>query len=122
MYKFICDDACMPPSGSNYPPYYGAKLNNPCMDCMDNKCDQSIKYILNNNKDMISLISAGYKNKELKNFEKIFQRSYFNSYRGKTVNLPMRAEFNIDNKVDDEGKLEKLVAKFGGLKIQMEKK
>ena len=111
MYKFTCDDACMPPTGSKYPPYYGAKLTNPCMTCMDNKCDQSIKYILNNNKDMISLISAGYKNIELKNFEKIFQRSYFNSYRGKTVNLPMRAEFKIDNKVDDEGKLEKLVAK-----------
>ena len=110
MYKFICDEACLPPSGSKYPPYYGAKLTNPCMDCVDKKCDQSIRYILDKNSDMISLISAGYKNIELKNFEKLFQRSYFNSYRGKTVNLPMRAVFNINSNVDNEDKLNKLIS------------
>tara|TARA_B100002052_G_scaffold65368_1_gene58616 strand:+ start:12795 stop:14060 length:1266 start_codon:yes stop_codon:yes gene_type:complete len=110
MYKFICDEACLPPSGSKYPPYYGAKLANPCMDCVDKKCDQSIKYVLDKNSDMINLISAGYLNRELKNFEKLFQRSYFNSYRGKTVNLPMRAVFNIDSNVDNEDKLNKLIS------------
>tara|TARA_Y100000768_G_scaffold348427_1_gene297342 strand:+ start:660 stop:1925 length:1266 start_codon:yes stop_codon:yes gene_type:complete len=116
MYKFICDEACLPPSDSNYPPYYGAKLTNPCMDCVDEKCDQSIKYILDKNSEMISLISAGYKNRELKNFENLFQRSYFNSYRGKTVNLPMRAEFNIDTKVDNEDKLNRLISDVWAIK------
>ena len=75
------------------------------------KCDQSIKYVLDKNSDMINLISAGYLNRELKNFEKLFQRSYFNSYRGKTVNLPMRAVFNInDSNVDNEDKLNKLIS------------
>ena len=109
MYKFICDDSCSPPKQSKYPPYYGARISNPCMDCMNNQCDQGIKYILSNNGDMISLASPRYKDSELRNFEKLFEKSYFSSYRGKTVTLPMRAEFHLEREINDNNKLNKLI-------------
>ncbi len=109
MYKFTCDDACLPPKGSTYLPYYGSARSNPCMECVNESCDKSVNYILDKNRDMISLLSKGYKKTELKNFEKIFQKSYFNSYRGKRVNLPMRAEFLISDKIDNDRKLDKLI-------------
>ena len=110
MYKFVCDEECIPPEDSQYLPYYGAKVSNPCMDCMDDKCDQVISSILADNGNLINLVLARYKSVELKNFENLFNKSYFNSYRGKSVILPMRAEFALKDKIDSKNKLNKLIS------------
>ena len=116
MYKFTCDDSCVAPKNSKYPSYYGAKVKNLCMECMNDKCDQSIDSILANNGNLISLVLPRYKDLELQNFEKLFDKSYFNSYRGKIIKLPMRAEFSLKEEIDDNNKLNKLINRIWSVK------
>ncbi len=112
MYKFRCDEACASPKDSKkYSAYYGSKIGNSCMRCMDDNCDSAVDLILRNNSDYIKLVSPPlYKNVVLKKFEKLTGKSYFNSYRGVDVILPMGAEFILTDKVDNENKLNKLIS------------
>tara|TARA_Y100001970_G_scaffold41201_1_gene50806 strand:- start:1848 stop:3089 length:1242 start_codon:yes stop_codon:yes gene_type:complete len=112
MYKFRCDEACAAPEDSKkYSAYYGSKIGNSCMRCMDDNCDSAVDLILKDNSDYIELVSPPiYKSVVLKKFERLTGKSYFNSYRGVDVMLPMGAEFILTDKVDNGKKLNKLIA------------
>tara|TARA_A100001011_G_scaffold399273_2_gene507156 strand:- start:845 stop:2035 length:1191 start_codon:yes stop_codon:yes gene_type:complete len=108
--SFKCDQACSPNENSNYPKYYGSKVDNSCKKCLDLICDELNNEIINIS-GIEERVKSIYKEEVLRIWEQdLMGQSYFNApYRGPMVDLPMGGEFIVSDEINSIDKLDEML-------------